>query len=123
MGVESGSGVLVSFGAVASPEQKRKLRESFGGQAVDMEAAAVAQAAMARGVRFSVVKVISDESDFTFPELERFVDSQGRFLEGRFALHIALRPWLWGKVARLGRSSARASRVLCEWLWETANAS
>ncbi len=114
--LESGDGVLVSFGSVASPEQKRKLRESFGGQAVDMEAAAVARAAQARGVRFETVKVISDESDFTFPELDRFVDAQGQFREGRFAFYTVVRPWLWAKVARLARSSGRASRVLCEWL-------
>jgi len=114
--LESGSGVLVSFGSVASPEQKAKLKESFGAQLVDMEAAAVARAAQARGVRFETVKAISDERDFTFPELGRFVNGQGQFLEGRFAVYTAVRPWLWGKVARLARSSARASNVLCEWL-------
>ena len=116
VGLESGSGVLVSFEAVASPGQKLKLRESFGAQAVDMEAAAVARASQLHGVRFATVKVISDESDFTFPELDRFVDGKGRFLEGRFAVYAAVRPWLWGKVVRLGRSSARASVVLCQWL-------
>src|SRR3982074_205676 len=48
----TGEGVLVSFNSVASPEQEAKLADSFGAQAVDMEAAAVAQAAQARGVRF-----------------------------------------------------------------------
>ena len=111
-----GKGVLVSFGAVASPEQKAKLREAFGAQAVDMEASAVARAAEAGGVDFAVVKAISDESDFRFPSLERFVDSDGRFLEARFALFAALRPWLWPQVIRLASNSKRASRALCEWL-------
>jgi len=111
-----GEGVLVSFGSVATPEQKAKLRNSFGATAVDMEAAAVARAAEARGVRFAVVKVISDEFDFAFPSMERFVDSNGRFLEGRFAWFAALRPWLWPQVWRLARNSGRASRALCDWL-------
>jgi adenosylhomocysteine nucleosidase len=111
-----GDGVLVSFGSVASPEQKASLRDSFGAQAVDMEAAAVARAAEVRGVEFAVVKVISDEFDFNFPSMERFVDSNGQFLEGRFALFAALRPWLWPQVMRLARNSKRASRVLCDWL-------
>jgi adenosylhomocysteine nucleosidase len=111
-----GQGVLVSFGAVASPPQKVKLRDSFGAQAVDMEAAAVARAAEARGVGFAVVKVISDEFDFSFPAMERFVDPSGRFLEGRFAWFAAVRPWLWPKVVRLARNSSRASRALCDWL-------
>jgi adenosylhomocysteine nucleosidase len=112
--LDCGDGVLVSFGSVASPAQKAKLRDSFGAQAVDMEAAAVARAAEARGVEFAVVKVISDDS--SFPSMERFVDSNGRFLEGRFAWFAAVRPWLWPQVARLARNSNRASRSLCDWL-------
>src|ERR1700692_1861772 len=57
--LDQGEGVLVSFGSVASPEQKAKFRVSFGAQAVDMEAAAVGRAAEARGTR-----VCCDESDF-----------------------------------------------------------
>ena len=109
-------GVLVSFGAVANPAQKAKLRESYAAKAVDMEAAAVARAAEARGVEFAVVKVISDEFDFRFPSMERFVDPNGRFLETRFAWFAAVRPWLWPQVWRLGRNSNRASRSLCDWL-------
>ncbi len=111
-----GEGVLVSFGSVASPEQKASLRDSFGAQAVDMEAAAVARAAEVRGVEFAVVKVISDEFDFRFPSTERFVASNGQFLEGRFAWFAALRPWLWPRVLRLARNSNRAARALCDWL-------
>jgi len=111
--LESGMGVLVSFGSVASPAQKAKLRESFDAQAVDMEAAAVARAAEARGVEFAVLKVISDEFDFSFPAMERFVDSEGRFSEVRFALYAVVRPWLWAQVVRLANNSQRASRALC----------
>jgi adenosylhomocysteine nucleosidase len=114
--LEQGKGVLVSFGSVASPEQKVKLRDSYAAQTVDMEAAAVARAAEARGVRFAVVKVISDEFDFTFPSMERFVDANGVFLEAQFAWFAALRPWLWPQVARLAGNSRRASRALCDWL-------
>ena len=111
-----GEGVLVSFGSVASPEQKVRLRDSFGAQAVDMEAAAVAQAAEVRGVEFAVVKVISDVFDFRFPSTERFVDPNGQFQEGRFAFFVALRPWLWPQVIRLAGNSNRASDALCDWL-------
>ena len=113
---EQGEGTLVSFGSVASPAQKASLRDSYGAQAVDMEAAAVARSAEARGAAFVVVKVISDEFDFNFPAMERFVDSNGQFMEGRFALFTALRPWLWARVARLSRNSNRASQALCDRL-------
>jgi adenosylhomocysteine nucleosidase len=113
---DQGEGILVSFGSVASPAQKASLRDSFGAQAVDMEAAAIARAAEARGAAFAVVKVISDEFDFSFPAMERFVDSNGQFLEKRFVWFTALQPWLWARVARLARNSNRASLALCECL-------
>jgi adenosylhomocysteine nucleosidase len=115
-GGEGGEGVLVSFGSVASAEQKAKLRESFGAQAVDMEAAGVGRAAEVRGVGFGIVKSISDEFDFTFPSMERFVDSDGQFLEARFALFAGLRPWIWLKAIRMARNSSLASHALCEGL-------
>jgi adenosylhomocysteine nucleosidase len=114
--LDRGEGVLVSFGSVASPAQKASLRDSFQAQAVDMEAAAVARAAEARGAGFAVVKAISDEFDFDFPAMERFVDSNGRFLECRFAWYAAVRPWLWLRVVRLARNGRRASLALCERL-------
>lgn len=109
-------GLLVSFGSVASPEQKKKLRDSFGAHAVDMEAAAVFHAAETRGIRFGAIKAISDESDFDLPETERFVDSEGRFSEVKFALFAAFRPWLWRRVFRLAKNSNRAAKSLCSCL-------
>ncbi|HTS35524.1 MAG TPA: hypothetical protein VMH04_07635 [Candidatus Solibacter sp.] len=116
-----GDWALVSFGSIATPAQKAKLKHSFDAQLVDMEAAAVARAAEVRGVEFAAVKVISDEFDFDFPSLEQFVTSDGRFHEMRFALFAAIRPWLWAKVARLAGNSSRASNALCRWLANTLN--
>jgi adenosylhomocysteine nucleosidase len=114
--VEGGEGVLVSFGSVATPAQKSKLRDSFGASTVDMEAAAVARSAEARGKEFTVVKAVSDEIDFEFPAMERFVDADGKFSQGGFAWYAAVRPWLWPRVMRLARNSGRASRALCAYL-------
>ena len=114
--LDQGEGALVSFGSVASPAQKASLQKSFAAQAVDMEAASVARAAEARGVEFAAVKVISDEFDFSFPSMERFIDSNGQFLQVRFAGFVAVRPWLWLQVARLARNSNRASLALCDRL-------
>ncbi len=108
-----GQGTLVSFSAVAGREQKEKLREAYGGAAVDMEAAAVAQGAELRNVRFSALKVVSDEAGFAMPPVQGFVEADGSFRAARFALHVAVRPWLWGATIALARNSARASRQLC----------
>jgi adenosylhomocysteine nucleosidase len=111
-----GEGVLVSFMEVASPAQKSKLRESYGAQAVDMEAAAVARAAESRHIPFTAIKAISDAADFDLPPMDRFVNPDGGFSEMRFARFVAIRPWLWPKVARLAANSRQASHALCREL-------
>lgn len=111
--IAAGNGVLVSQTVMANVEQKSRLRDAYGAQAVDMEASGVARAAEARGVPFQAIKVISDEFDFELPDSGRFVNTDGRFQQIRFALFLALRPWLWARVVQLARNSARASRALC----------
>jgi len=111
-----GSGVLVSLDSVAGPEQKAKLAKAYGAQAVDMEAAAVARGAEARGVHFRAIKAISDAPDFAMPSMERFIHPNGEFQTARFVFYVVLRPWLWGRVIKLARNSAQASRELCNRL-------
>jgi adenosylhomocysteine nucleosidase len=108
-----GYGTLVSFSAVVGRAQKEKLREAYCAAAVDMEAAAVAQGAELRGIRFGAMKVVSDETGFAMPPLKDFIAADGSFRTAYFALHIATRPWLWGAAITLARNSARASRALC----------
>jgi len=111
--IAAGRGVLVSAATIAGAEQKAKLAESYGAQAVDMEAAAAARGAQTRGVRFMAVKAISDESSFAMPALDRFVNRDGQFRLMSFAASVVVRPWLWSKVFQLARNSAKASRALC----------
>jgi adenosylhomocysteine nucleosidase len=114
--IEGGDGVLLTFMAVAGRQQKMNLAHSYGAQAIDMEAAAVAAAARARGIRFGATKVISDGLDYEMPQTARFIDAQGRFRTASFALHVALRPWLWRRVAALAGNSSKAARALCRHL-------
>jgi adenosylhomocysteine nucleosidase len=109
----TGCGVLVSAATIAGVEQKVKLAGSYGAQAVDMEGAAVARGAQARGVRFMAVKAISDESNFAMPPMDRFVGGKGQFRTGSFVSFAAVRPWLWPRVIQLARNGAKASRALC----------
>jgi len=112
----TGEGILVSFESVADAQQKAKLANAFGAHAVDMEAAAVARSAEARGVKFLACKVISDTHDSNLPPIMRFVDTHGKFSPLKFVGHIVIRPWLWGGVVRLARDSTMAANVLCEAL-------
>ncbi len=106
-----GRGTLVSVEMVAGVASKKSLAEKFGGDIVDMEAAAVARHAERCGVSFYAVKAVSDTRDVRMPDMQRFTRN-GQFLSGRFGIYMAIRPWLWPVVARLGRDSARAVRAL-----------
>jgi adenosylhomocysteine nucleosidase len=77
-----------------------------------MEAASVAKGAEAHGLRFAAIKVISDESGFPMPPMERFTAEDGEFRAGKFALHAVARPWMWGTILRLARNSRLASSRL-----------
>jgi len=111
-----GDATLVTFMAVATMEQKIRLAQAYNAQAVDMEAAAVAAAARARGISFTATKVISDGLHFEMPETANFIDPQGRFQTLSFVIHVALRPWLWRRVARLARNTNKAAGALAEHL-------
>ena len=116
--VGSGSGVLVSFNAVADAEQKLKLGKAYRADAVDMEAASVARGASAHGIPFVTMKAISDEAGFEMPSLDKFIASDGQFQAGRFAIFAAVRPWLWPRVMRLRAHTQKASKALCRALEE-----
>jgi adenosylhomocysteine nucleosidase len=110
----SGQGTLVSYNAVANREQKQRLAKAYASVAVDMEAAAVAQAAEVHGVEFGALKAVSDMTDFAMPPVEKFVGSDGKFQSPQFAVHVAMRPWLWGRTIALAGNCTKASRALCE---------
>jgi nucleoside phosphorylase len=108
----SGNGILVSSPAVAGTEQKAKLARSYGAQALDMEAAAVAKGVGALGLRFAAVKAISDEVGFAMPPMDRFIAADGSFRARSFAFYAASRPFIWPNVLRLAQNSAIAARAL-----------
>jgi len=111
--------VMVTADRIVGVREKRRLFASYWAAAVDMEAAAVARLAAAHGLDFQAVKAISDEAAFEMEELSRFATEDGQFREGAFALHAALRPWLWPRMIALGRNSTRAVDALTPALRET----
>lgn len=116
LNLSEGQGTLVSWNSVAGKEQKAKLAKAYGASAVDMEAAAVARGATARGIGFMAVKAISDDYQFDFPALERFIAADGSFRAAALVMYAGMRPWLWRKLLYLKRNSDRAAAALCDWL-------
>src|SRR5215469_353441 len=110
-----GRTIVVSSAEIARIQQKEQLAKSYGAHAVDMEGAAVARAAEAHNLPFLAIKSISDEYDFDLPDVGKFIHD-AEFQTARFALYVAVRPWLWLRVMRLARNTRMASENLCTWL-------
>ncbi len=108
----SGGVTLATTATIASVAEKARLQAAYGAQLVDMEAATVARLARAHGLAFRAIKGISDAYDFELEPLGRFAGRHGSFRTGAFALHVALRPWMWGKAMELGRGSGLALKGL-----------
>jgi nucleoside phosphorylase len=107
---------LLTVDAIAGAVSKPELAQLYGAEAVDMEAAGVAQAARAHGVAFRVVKAISEDYDFPMPAIQPFVDDAGDLHTARFLAYVALRPELWGPVWRLKGNTQQAASALAEAL-------
>lgn len=111
-------GTLLSTDRVIqSAQEKRRLRE-LGGDAVDMEAAAVAGRAVAWGLPFYCIRAITDTAEETFRcDLNAARLADGRISYSKLLLAAAARPadrvpelwWLW-------RRARRAAEALGEFL-------
>lgn len=82
-------------------EEKAALRARSGAVAADMESAAVARLAGARGIALLVVRAVADHAALTVPVAARMaVDADGRIHPGRALRALAARPRdlraLWG---------------------------
>jgi adenosylhomocysteine nucleosidase len=100
----------------STAEEKRQL--SAFADIVDMEASAVADAAMRAGIPFHCVKSVSDEAHESFViDLNAARDADGRFRPVRIVSMAAARSWRGiGELVRLRNASRMASRRLGEFL-------
>jgi adenosylhomocysteine nucleosidase len=103
---------LVTTAQVANEAEKRRLRDTYGAVAVDMEAAAVARLAQMRGIPVHCFKTISDSLDARLPDINPFIDVDGKLKMVAFLTHVAVRPQYWGSLLAMGSNSAKAAREL-----------
>jgi adenosylhomocysteine nucleosidase len=102
-----GGVMLTSSRIVGTPEAKAALRAATGAVAVDMESAAILEAAAARGCSSLVVRAVSDDAREALPEeLMRLMGADGR-IRGGGILALA-RPRVLGHALRLRRSTRQA---------------
>ncbi len=111
-----GEWILATSHHVTDANIKRELLVRYAADVVDMEAAAVAQVADARGLKFAGLKAVSDEAAFQMPPLDRFIDENGRFAIGSFLMYVAVRPRWWSSLGTLKRNNDLAAANLCREL-------
>lgn len=105
---------LVTTGHVANSIEKVRLAASYAASLVDMEAAAVARLAQMRGIPMACFKAVSDGMDASLPDLNPFIDVDGKMRMAAFLAYIAMRPQVWFPLAQLGSNSAAAAQALAK---------
>ena len=110
-------GTLVTVERVAGLEEKRLIGERFGGDYVDMEAAAIAACSREAGIPFFGFKAISDAHDARLPDMNRF-NRNGKFSVWRFMAYVGVRPSIWGAISDMSQASLQSRDALCKRLEE-----
>jgi adenosylhomocysteine nucleosidase len=108
-------GTLVTVSRVADAEEKQRLAEAYGGDLVDMEAAAVARFAQEHKLPFYAIKAVSDAHDASLPDMNKF-NRNGQFSVYRFIAYIAIRPGLWQAISEMSQRSLSSRDALCKEL-------
>jgi adenosylhomocysteine nucleosidase len=114
------SGPVVHRGALAgvdrllaSPQEKRRLHETTGAVAADMESHAVAEAARQAGLPFVVLRAVADPADQALPDAARqALGPEGRVRPLAVARSLLGRPDDLPALLALWRQSARAHATL-----------
>lgn len=111
------TGVLWSQDRVAVTAGEKAAIAALGADAVDMEAAAVAAVAEARGVQFFCVRVISDGAGEELPlDFNRFRGPEGRFSRMRITSELLLHPSKLIVLLRFRGTCRRAAQQLGDFL-------
>ncbi|MBL9140668.1 MAG: hypothetical protein JNK53_02270 [Phycisphaerae bacterium] len=93
-----------------------------GASLADMESAHFAQAARRAGLRWAIVRGVSDGAHDTLPEQAmHWTDARGRTRLGAVVASVLRKPSLIPELVRLGRSSTRAMRAVAESLEHAHN--
>jgi adenosylhomocysteine nucleosidase len=101
---------------VSDPAEKRRLGQTFGALAVDMESAAVARFASERGLPFGCVRAVSDTVDTGLSPRLLPLLAGGRVRPLKLAGAVVRSPGLVRELARLARDTRRAADRLADAL-------
>lgn len=98
-------------------DEKCELRQNTGADAVEMESAAFEEICRERGIRFAIVRAISDSAQDTLPlDFNELSNADMSLNFGRLALTVAKSPGKIPALLRLQKNSSRAALQLAEVL-------
>jgi adenosylhomocysteine nucleosidase len=103
---------LLTLNYVARGKEKRKMAEHHHAALADMEAAAVGRLARQQKLRFYCFKGISDGYEDKLPDFGRFISWEGQLRMPAFLAYIAIRPWYWMSLSKLGMQSRAAASAM-----------
>jgi adenosylhomocysteine nucleosidase len=114
------TGKLLSVDRVVSTvEEKAKLRGA-GADAVEMEAAAVADRAQKWNIPFYAIRVVTDTASESFPlDFDRMRDAHGRFSRAKILRAAFRHPAVFPELVRLNRTCKRAAQALGDFIANT----
>jgi adenosylhomocysteine nucleosidase len=107
---------LATLDHVAGRDEKRRFAETYGASLVDMEAAAVAQSARARGIPFYCWKAVTDIATEDLPDFNYFLDQEKQLRTRQVAAYALTHPRYVAPLLRMGRNSKSGADALAQAL-------
>jgi adenosylhomocysteine nucleosidase len=115
-GIEYSTGaILTSHRVLATGAEKRRAKESTGAIAVDMETAAIAAEAAARGIPFIAIRAVLDEVDDEVVGAE-MADEDGNVRPMAATSYLIRNPATMLKLPRMMRNLSRATASIADAL-------
>ena len=111
-GIDLHVGPFASVPAVLESARAKREAGAHGAVVVEMECAAIAAGARARGIPFVGIRVVLDVRGQAVPALGAIDEMTGEMRIGRAVAQLAVRPWLWPAVGRLARQTRIADERL-----------
>jgi len=114
------SGRLLSIDRVVSTAQQKAESRKTGADAVEMEAAAVADRAQKWNIPFYAIRVVTDSASESFPlDFNLMRDPEGRFSRAKIVTAALSRPAVFPKLLGLNRTCKFAAQALGDFIADT----
>jgi adenosylhomocysteine nucleosidase len=114
------TGKLLSLDRVVSTVREKAELRKTGAQAVEMEAAAVANRAQDWSIPFYAIRVVTDTAAQSFPlDFNGMRDAQGRFSRAKILGAAFRRPAVFPELLRLNRTCKVAAQALGDFIADT----